>query len=185
MGWLYSESWGSPSAMRDHLRYELKISGYEIVKDALVAYGHRYYAAVRKDGVTTIFVALINGSKSGGYGYKDLSETMGPCDVDCPLSVLDAADPIDVAYADWPDRPDTGRAWARDWRAKVRAHWAAKAASRTAAKGLKPGDKVWVKFGAHSPYEVASVGTKVLGYGTNGMLYRLPKGRIDRVESAS
>lgn len=197
MGWLFSESWPTASAMRDHLRKELRHSGYEIVKDALTSYGRHYYAAVKflgrpeTDpscaglGKTGIFVALLDRDPSSGWGYKDMSETMGPCEVDCPLSVLDAADPIDVVYSDWPDTPEGGRAWARGWREKVRAYHAEKAASRATAKALKPGDRVWLKRTKDNPFTIASVdGRKLRGYGASGVLYRLPRTKIERVEAA-
>lgn len=43
-----------------------------------------------------------------GWGYKDISEEMGPCEVSCPLSFLDMV-------------PDPG-GYATAWRARVREH---------------------------------------------------------------
>ena len=157
MGWTYSDSWGSASAMRDYLRGSLTSAGNEIVKDALVGYGHRYYAAIKgKDGHTGIFVALINGSRANGYGYKDMDESMGPCEHDCPLSVLDAASPIEDLYG--PVKEDGGAKWATDWRAKVRAYHAKRAEGRATAKTLKRGDKVWIKNARGNPFTIVSIG---------------------------
>lgn len=201
MGWLFSESWPTASAMRDHLRDELRTSGYEIVKDALVAYGRRYYAAVKFTGTektapdypglgkTSIFVALLakHGGDYPGWGYKDMGESSGPNEVDCPLSVLDAASPVEELYT------GSSLEWATNWRARVRAHWASKTASRATVKTLKPGDKVWLKNTRDNPFTITERPAwhpgrgagKLYGYGASGGFYRLPKTRIERVEPAS
>lgn len=204
MGWLYSSGWPTASAVRDHLREQLTAGGSVIKKDALVAYGHRYYAAVTnaKDGKTSVFCALINGDKRDGYpsyGYKDMNEFMGPCDVDCPLSVLDAADPLDSREA-WGYGPEPaprpsgnvqgdGFTWATEWRKRVRAYWAAKATSRAAAKTLKSGDRVWIRNAAGNPFKVYTYtsGTgSVRLYDANGRgPYRVPVTRIERVEATT
>ena len=182
MGWLYSEAWPTASAMRDHLRDSLTRSGYDIVKDALTHYGRHYYAAIRKDGKTFIFVALIERDRIG-YGYKDMDESMGPNNVDCPLSILDAASPVEDLYSGDPLE------WATKWRANVRAFHAAKKASRASAKSVKLGDKVWIANARGNPFTVASVGRatkKIYGVSDDpsygGYWVKLPVSRIERVE---
>lgn len=184
MGWTYSHSWNSSSAMRDELRAMLIRNGHTIVKDALVAYGRRYYAAVKANdsGDISIFVALINGDKKDGdwaFGYKDMSESMGPCEVDCPLSVLDAADPVEKLYE------GDSLEWATEWRAKVRAFWATKRASRETTKSVKVGDKVWFRNTMGNPFTVSRIdGKKYTGYdATNIGPYRLPMSRLEKVEN--
>ncbi len=175
MGWLYCSAWNDAKAMRDELRKDLSVN-HTIVKDALVAYGRHYYAAVKsnKTGDINIFVALLERSKDG-WGYKDMDESMGPVIHDCPLSVLDAADPVEKLY--------TGLSleWATNWRAAVRAHWAKRAASRSTVKTLKVGDVVNVVRAADNPFTIASL-EPLRGYGKGGTLYRLPKNRIAKVE---
>ncbi len=119
MGWLYGSEWNSASAMRDELRRSLTAADYTIVKDALTSYGRHYYAAVKsnKTGKTNIFVALLAKSRDG-WGYKDMDESMGPYNYDCPLGILNAADPVEKLYSGWALETAT------NWRAKVRAHWA-------------------------------------------------------------
>ena len=47
-----------------------------------------------------------------GWGYKDVGEDMGPCEVDCPISYLDLLTEPENDYS-------------REWRVKVRAAAAA------------------------------------------------------------
>lgn len=196
MGWSYG--WESSAAVRDHLREQLRGAGYVIVRDALTAYGRHYYAAVRYEkpggdaarlGQTSIFVALLNGSTRRdrfgdadphAWGYKDMAESMGPCEVDCPLAVLEAADPAESLY--------TGDSleWAAGWRARVRAFHAARAAAST----LNTGDRVWVRHSdpAANPYTVQGRQKRRV-YCTRadrpGQFYWLPTAdRIERIERA-
>lgn len=194
MGWLYSSGWPTASAMRDHLREELTKSGCTIKKDALTSYGRRYYAAVVNpkldSGKAHIFVALINSYMESGarwFGYKDMDEFCGPCEVDCPLSVLDAADPLgdDPTVWGYKTAAEGGFKYATDWRAAVRKYWADKAAARTAAKGLKYGDYVWLTKGRRTmnPFRIVEVGSKIRGVAADDkQVYRIPKTWIERVE---
>ena len=195
MGWLYSTSHGSAAGLRKHLRESLTHSGNEVVKDATTNFGRHYFAAVKsgKDGTVSLFVALLNSYREGGatwWGYKDMDEGMGPCNTDCPVSVLDVLSPVEAIYG--PVKADGGAAkWATEYRAACRATAAAKAASTKAAKALKAGDKVWVRNAAHNPFTVAAAGKnakgtfRVTGYDARGYgVYKLPVARIDKVEAA-
>lgn len=175
MGWLYSSAWQTPSAMRDHLRDSLTRAGHTIVKDASVAYGRRYYAAIRNshDKKVTIFVALINGGRGDhGYGYKDMDESMGPCEKDCPLSLL--------ALCDEPPNE-----WAKTWREEVRAYHAARTGQLTLAKSVQLGAKVWLRHTKDNPFTIRRIeGKKILGTDCKGWgLYRIPRNRIEKVEA--
>lgn len=186
MGWLYSESWSTPTAMRNHLRDELTRSGYTIKKDALTKRAHNYWAAIEKEGRTSILLCLINGSpRGGGYGYKDMDEFMGPVEEDCPESLLalaspipDCADPAACAAADETFRRCSS-CWAREWRTRVRAYHADRRARLALYKTVKVGDKVWIKNAAYNPFTVTS--TKPFRGWPN---YRLPHTRVERVEAA-
>jgi hypothetical protein len=54
-----------------------------------------------------ICVYLLQGGANYGWGYKDISEEMGPNEKECPVSYLDAADPAPNEHA-------------REWREEVR-----------------------------------------------------------------
>lgn len=73
-----------------------------------------YYAAaqVMKNGVGGEVFAVIckvlwnPNSKSGEqFGYKDMSESMGPCEASCPQNILDLLTPTENQHAlDWRQR---------------------------------------------------------------------------------
>lgn len=102
-----------------------------ILKSALR--GTTYYAACElKDAdkpaaVTAVICNVkINPTARDGltFGYKDMTENMGPYNYDCPASVLDLLTPTDNAYAN-------------EWRSKCRANLALTSRPRP-----KPGDTI-------------------------------------------
>lgn len=84
----------------------LKGDGIEVLEVAPV--GNVYYAAYRKDGVTSAVVVLTGRSK-GYLNLKPIREQEGPFYHDCPASILDRLDPTD-------------HKWAQSWREKCRAN---------------------------------------------------------------
>lgn len=79
------------------------------------------------DTLTSPFIALnlLGYDRGVGcWGYKDICESMGPCEVDCPIKYLDRA-PVAGQYGE-------------EWRSRVRAHHEA---MRTRAK-LEPGMEI-------------------------------------------
>ena len=135
MGWLYMQSLGGHSGPRayldDQFTYAREGHRSKVLRSALVAM-RTYYAAVehtRPDGLRTVFAAVClvryNPRDREGYvfGYKDLDETMGPCESDCPPAILDLLTPTDSAYA-------------IEWRARCRAN-----AARRKAQSAKPKPK--------------------------------------------
>lgn len=94
----------------------------KVLKSAMV--GSTYYAAVEKkktDGTREVFAAifLTCGRSSDGtiWGYKDMDETMGPCQYDCPASILALLTPTEYEYAN-------------EWRRKCREKMIKKAEER-------------------------------------------------------
>jgi hypothetical protein len=73
-----------------------------------------YYAATQviadgKPGEVFAIVCLVrwNPRDKEGYifGYKDMEESMGPCEAECPARILDLLTPTDKEYAlDWRKR---------------------------------------------------------------------------------
>ena len=83
------------------------ISSGDVLKSAMV--GSTYYAAV-KDKNGTVWGAIIltcGRTKWDGtaWGYKDMDETMGPCEDKCPASILALLTPTDNQTAnEWRER---------------------------------------------------------------------------------
>ena len=74
----------------------------------------RYYAAVERTDehgkrLVLAVVCLVNynlRAKEGYiFGYKDMNESMGPCETDCPAAILDLLTETDREYAkQWRER---------------------------------------------------------------------------------
>lgn len=72
-----------------------------------------------KTASTDRFICLYLLRKDdGGWGYKDIEASMGPCEVNCPLSYLDLAG-------------DPSNDYEKTWREHVRAYHAKRKAQRT------------------------------------------------------
>ena len=133
MGWLYMTSLEGHSGPRQYLdaqfTYERLETTLRVLRSALV--GMRvYYAAVERFGVVTgerqvwalICLVRYNPRDREGYvfGYKDMDESMGPNECDCPEKILDLLTPTDREYA-------------QQWRARCREN-----AAIRRAKAAKP-----------------------------------------------
>lgn len=111
-----------------------------VIKSAMV--GSTYYAAVERkkaDGSREVWAAvfLTCGRSSDGtiWGYKDMDETMGPCEDRCPAKILALLSPTDSKYAN-------------EWRQRCRENLRIKAEERK--NGPKPlyapsGVKIWTE----------------------------------------
>lgn len=142
MGWTFTTAYDG-SGVRNYLDRQFICDNedgkWEILKSALVRM-RTYYAACRwtrkKTGEVRIFAMVVlvkyNARDREGLtlGWKEMSEDMGPCEAECPLSIMELLDPLG---------DDEKDAYAREWRKNVRAHHA-----RRKAKP-KPGDVVLFK----------------------------------------
>lgn len=105
------------------------LTTYRVLKSAMV--GSVYYAAVAidkpgKETKVSAAVYLTCGRvKHDGciWGYKDMDETMGPCESKCPASILALLTPTDSQ-------------WANEWRERCRKNIAEAAERRK--NGPKP-----------------------------------------------
>ena len=104
----------------------LNRSNYEVLKSAMV--GSVYYAAVKalkrygdknENGERTIvdvpvdeqqvfavvFLTSVNNKDHFNFSYKDMDETCGPYQCDCPKGILDLLTPTDSEFANnWRER---------------------------------------------------------------------------------
>lgn len=118
MGWLYMKSLKGYSGPRQYLdaqyTYERPERRSRVLRSTLV--GKRvYYAAVETVRVPTgeleAYAAVClyrwNPRDPEGYifGYKDMDETVGPYECECPARILDLLTPTTSEYAvQWRDR---------------------------------------------------------------------------------
>ncbi len=75
-------------------------------------------------------VILFKNNKKDGFGYKDMDEGVGPCEVDCPDRIMRLLSPVEGL-------PNIG--YAAEWRANVAAARAKRRAARETAEKLVPG----------------------------------------------
>lgn len=69
---------------------------------------HQAYGYVRDiDGSYKQIVVFLTSRKNGEFGYKDISESMGPCETKCPVRLIKAASELYKTghyAADWRKR---------------------------------------------------------------------------------
>ena len=127
MGWLVG--WESRRHLIDHL---LKDNTFENERGAQRVLAHQaagnnlwtvFEQHVRETGKTERFIVvfLMRGGRNQDWGYKDVSESMGPCEVSCPLKYLDMVPPVGEKPSADGDGPYE---WSRRWREAVREYWA-------------------------------------------------------------
>lgn len=182
MGWLFMSLAGmgrltTPKAYLDNqLSYppnpeKGQDQGLNLLKS--VWSGSAYYAAVepyddRGKGPAFAIICLVRWAPKArngeNFGYKDLSENMGPCECRCPASVLDLLGPTDNAYA-------------LEWRQACRTRLALLARRKPV-----PGDAIVLPkaVGFSDGYEAASFGIglwrkTIVLKGANGGYYRIPR----------
>lgn len=83
------------------------------VLDSAVVKLHTYYAAIeqtnKESGEREVWAAIFlldfKGDGSCNFGWKDMDETMGPCEAECPERILKLLTPTTNDYAnDWRQR---------------------------------------------------------------------------------
>jgi len=150
MGWLYQN---------DKLRHETPVQYFTRefshengtlhakVLDAAAVRG-TVYAAIRNTNTVTgesyVFCAVIlfRNNERDGFGYKDMDEGCGPCEVDCPQRIMKLLSPV-------ADLPSPG--YAADWRARVAAARDARASAKARLGKLSRGDTIILPAPAHFP----------------------------------
>jgi hypothetical protein len=131
MGWLFLYEKRSRKEMLEHLRRPERYGqDNELLRSVAVGNNHWYLCKHKSTDKVWIGLDLMKGSRADRcWGYKDIDESMGPCEVNCPLSFLDKA-----------SEPE---GYAIEWRQKVREYHAKKAARVAPVAGLV------VQYGEH------------------------------------
>ena len=126
MGWLYMQSLSGHSGPRQYLDAQFTFQNAEgssrVLLSALLNM-RVYYAAVEqlRDGREREVFAVVclvhyDPCDREGYvfGYKDMTEVMGPNEADCPEAILDLLTPTEQPYAiAWRERCRTSAAKGR------------------------------------------------------------------------
>lgn len=116
MGWLYMRDlgrFGSPRAyLDDQFTYVRENHRLTMLRSSMV--GRTYYAACERleaDGAREVFAVICLTRESSGardgctFGYKDMTETMGPHESACPASILDLLTATESTFAiAWRER---------------------------------------------------------------------------------
>lgn len=159
---------------------------FKTLKSAMV--GSTYYAAIEKTnnntGVKEVFAIVcltsVNMDDYYNFSYKDMDESMGPCERKCPMGILNLLTPTD-------------KQWANEWREGCREHQARKnelaKLDRHGRKGgkigftpaydLSSGHKAGEEFILHWYEIIVPYAKKTRGFWTDG-IYRYPKSLIGK-----
>jgi hypothetical protein len=118
MGWLYQyDPVENPVAYLTE-KYNCDNERRTLQVLAAARVGSTVYMAIKStdkaSAASYVFAAviLISNTQKHGFGYKDMDESMGPCQCDCPDRIMRLLTPIS-------DLPNPG--YAADWRARVEA----------------------------------------------------------------
>ena len=119
MGWLFQrDPIDDPVAyLTDKFTYDGERHTLRVLAAARAS--NTVYMAIRSTekatGGSYVFAAviLISNTKKDGFGYKDMDETMGPCECACPQRIIRLLTPI-------AELPNPG--YAAAWRARVAAY---------------------------------------------------------------
>ena len=137
MGWTYG-SWEPREEIAKYLLGQLNNDSYQVLAHSLVG-NHLWFVADRTKHIEgcvdrSIGLCLLQGWRGHGWGYKDLDEGCGPCEVDCPITYLTLA-------------PEPTNEYSRRWREDVRQYHAVRSAKRKSIKDLKVGMTIRLRKG--------------------------------------
>ena len=171
MGWLFSPSWPNKETMRRHLTAE---NGIKTLKSCwkgnnLWAVQEYEYKEGPDAGKVVRFVALyMCRFGKGEGGYKDVDESMGPYQTNCPISYIEMVEAHEQEHGYGP------RSYAAEWRESVRA--AIAKANRKLQVGMK------IKLYGHEYTIGKDLGSR--GYLIQNSLYdyRMKKSQVKDVE---
>ena len=187
MGWTYAfERPSDPKAVLDGLMTWSDGRGTRRVLDSAIVRLRVYYAAVEHvtpDGGRQVWAAVFlvdfrRGGDGLAFGYKDMTEHMGPVESECPERILRRLTPLtDV---------EDPQGWARAWRERC---WANLTARRS--RRLTEGAQVKTRAAFSLPSGACDLFTAVRSgrawrfrASTDGRLYRL-QGYQSLIETVS
>ena len=143
MGWLYQNEPLRNKTPAEYFTEEYTHDSEE-VKNVVVAtatVGNTVYAAIhhtvkaRQVSFVYCAVLLFRNTVKDGFGYKAMTECMGPYEAECPERIMRLLSPV-------ADIPDPG--WTGAWRARVARTREERNAAKERLASLRPGDIIKV-----------------------------------------
>ena len=177
MGWLYG--WFDRKSMVAHLLKGEENEHTKFEKIANAFTGNNMWVVwertMKKDNTVYRFIALYMMNRMGQegdpchWGYKDIDESMGPCQVNCPMALLQLA----------PLTPTTEKYdYAVQWRKDVEGYWNQRKLAAEYAKTMKRG-QVFTAHGREYTFHGLYKRDYVLAYRVGGFSpYRIKKTAI-------
>jgi hypothetical protein len=167
MGWTSSWAWNRKEKIVEHvISAEMWGANFSILEHTVR--GNRVwvlaeYAQGEKVGQRFIALFLLS-YHDREWAYKDMDESCGPCQYDCPISFIKRAREVDAPIGDY----------AKEWREKVIQYHTNKNANRKRKAVLKPGMKLQYQRNVYELIEKCSgrLGWNVRDVATNNE-YRL------------
>lgn len=177
MGWLFG--WSTKEALVEHLVRQ--DGGNCAVIDHSLRGNNLWMLCQRKDsGFKFIVLCKIACDRTSEalWGYKDIDESMGPCERDCPEKFLSQSDDTSGYSVEW-------RAKCREWRKRRRERLSAIAKLRDGDR-FYVGDRAltFVEARHYYPHNPRRCKNYVIGKSANGEVRRYAKSRV-RVEPAA
>ena len=121
MGWFfYNNKNIGKKEIIDLLMKDDFLDGYNLI-EYKVAANNLWYLLSRPDGTKTIGLYMLqSGGNESGWGYQGMSEDSGPYQLNCPLSLLEKADPPTSDYAkEWRDKVLAANSKKKELRSKL------------------------------------------------------------------
>lgn len=165
MGWLFTEG-QTKRALIEHL-----VNGNGLATHKKCVRGNTLWAIQSNPKYPEhgkFIVCYMMGSDAGyGWGYKDVSESMGPVDDSCPVGYLDEV-------------PMPADGFAGDWRKRVRARAKEREHGADVLRRAMPGDRIST-IGLSRPTEITLVSKRPL-LGADGVFtYRLKRKHLGSI----
>ena len=83
----------------DHIVDMYTNPNWTIIDHKTTNFGRHLWMVVKADQRSSFVILHKLSSYQNDWGYKPIDESMGPCYHDCPISLLDKADPPLAGYA--------------------------------------------------------------------------------------
>lgn len=155
MGWYSHYLWDRKDDVIRHLDEDFT-NNVKLVRSSTVGNNHWQLIEITDGDLKSerfINLNMLSKSPNGSWGYKPIDETMGPVEVNCPVTILNQA-------------TETSNETAKKWRKAAYAHHEETKQIRAIRKDLQPGDAI--EYGGKAYRLSENLGRK--GWLVNGNL---------------